>query len=414
MKKKKVYIFNTSSRASVYGIGTYMEQLISCLKDSDMKFGIIHLHAQVQEVSINEKDGIEYILIPSPIGPSKIDFNSRYMRNVIYLLRDIIPEEKDTEYIFHLNFMGDKELISSLKKRFRCKILLVAHYTNWSFDLFGDTKKLQAIMKCKNSQLKLSSEKKIFRDVKNDEKTIQKCDHFICVAKHTLDSFRKVIKIDTSKVSIINNALKDVFEEKSYEQKVLIRDKYYINPETKILFFAGRLDEVKGVSFLIEAFKKTAKIFPNTHLFIAGDGDFSRWLSIANNCWHRITFTGKIDRKQLYELYSIADIGIVSSIHEEFGYVALEMMMHKLPIIVSDTGGLSEIIEKDISGLVVPVSTIEGKRVVNENILVDKISFLLNHPDTAHFLGANGRQRFLEKYELSIFNNQILNLYQTI
>lgn len=47
----------------------------------------------------------------------------------------------------------------------------------------------------------------------------------------------------------------------------------------------------------------------------------------------------------MYELYAIAEVGVVPSFHEEFGYVAAEMMLHKLPIIVNNTMGLKEITE---------------------------------------------------------------------
>ena len=47
----------------------------------------------------------------------------------------------------------------------------------------------------------------------------------------------------------------------------------------------------------------------------------------------------------------MADVGIACSLHEEFGLVAIEMMMNKLPIIVSDVGGLDEIVENEFSGL---------------------------------------------------------------
>lgn len=55
--------------------------------------------------------------------------------------------------------------------------------------------------------------------------------------------------------------------------------------------------------------------------------------------------------KKLFELYSIADIGVLLSIHEEFGYTAIEMPMYKIPHIVNKTTGLAEIVEHQICGL---------------------------------------------------------------
>ncbi|MDR0547541.1 MAG: glycosyltransferase, partial [Dysgonamonadaceae bacterium] len=100
--------------------------------------------------------------------------------------------------------------------------------------------------------------------------------------------------------------------------------------------------------------------------------------------------------------------------HEEFGFVAIEMMMHALPLIVTKTGGLDEIVEDNVSGLKVPVRTIKGKRQADVKLLQEKICLLLENPAQASELGENARKRFLEKYELSIFKEKMLNLYQTI
>jgi glycosyltransferase involved in cell wall biosynthesis len=90
------------------------------------------------------------------------------------------------------------------------------------------------------------------------------------------------------------------------------------------------------------------------------------------------------------------------------------MMMHKLPIIVTDVGGLSEIIEDGISGLKVPVQTVKGKRQVNVKCLAEKMTFLLDNPDFAKELGMNGRMRFLEKYKLPLFKEKMIKLYNSI
>lgn len=90
------------------------------------------------------------------------------------------------------------------------------------------------------------------------------------------------------------------------------------------------------------------------------------------------------------------------------------MMMHQLPIIVTDTGGLSEIVENKISGLKVPVKNDSKQRIVDIEILSTKILQLIEQPDYAKLIGENARRRFLEKYELVVFRKKILNLYRKI
>lgn len=110
----------------------------------------------------------------------------------------------------------------------------------------------------------------------------------------------------------------------------------------------------------------------------------------------------------------MADMGVVSSVHEEFGFVAIEMMMHALPIIVSDTGGLREIVEDGISGLKVPVKTQKGKRVPDITVLTEKILLLITNEKLSRAIANGGRKRFLEKFESISFKEKMLHIYNTL
>ena len=410
--KRKVYIFNGTSRAAAYGIGTYIKQLTDSLQDTDIEYEVVYLHSQDcgNEIAITEELGYKQISIPAATSSLKKSAQY-YRRNIAYLLKEFIPNDKNTQYILHLNFMTNPDLVSILKKMFKCKVIITVHYTNWSFALLGHQEKLKEILTKKKLD---SNEKNIRKDIKADKKMLEKSDSFICVAQHTFDSFKDICGIDIAKGVLINNALEDSYTQLPHDEKITIRQKYSVSEQTKIIIFAGRLDEVKGLRFLISAYKEVLKTNPDTQLFIAGEGDFNSWLSEAKNDWIKITFTGKLDKEQLYELYSIADIGIVPSLHEEFGYVAIEMMMHEIPLLVTDTGGLAEIVEEGISGLKILVQNNEDKRTIDTAAMADKMRILLSNQEYAKELGRNGRLRFLEKYELGLFKEKMKNLYLNI
>jgi glycosyltransferase len=413
MKTKELYIFNGASRAAVYGIGTYMEQLIKALKDTEWKLNMVYLYAQGNEIEITEKDGYRQINIPFP-SKNHPHAQQYYSMIITYLLKDIITCDKKTEYLFHLNFMTNSYFVKCLKKHFSCKVILVSHYTDWSFSLFGDVRKLKRLLQKSKKTLMDALEKQIVEGFHEDLKMIKQVDRLVCVAQHTWDVFHSIGAIPSGKTEIIHNALEDIYIPMSEKEKLLLRKKYHIDENIKVILFAGRLDEVKGIAYLIRAFRKVLHTYPNSILLIAGDGNFNAWLKEADNYWTKITFTGKLDKKQLYELYHLADIGVICSLHEEFGLVALEMMMHALPVIVTKTGGLDEIIEDNVSGLKVPVKTVKGKRQVDVRCLSEKMLLLLENPVLAKELGSNGRKRFMEKFELSVFKEKMLKLYQNI
>lgn len=86
MTSKKVYIFNGKSRAATYGIGTYITQIIDCLKDENIEFGLIYIHAEGDEVTITEKEGYQLISIPTT-DFSNPHSRQYYARNIAYLLK---------------------------------------------------------------------------------------------------------------------------------------------------------------------------------------------------------------------------------------------------------------------------------------------------------------------------------------
>lgn len=412
MKKKKVILFNRASRAAAYGIGTYLEQYIKGFRKSGIDFSIVNLAERGAEVRVEKKDGYQEIWIPSPADLRKPNMGEYYARNSVYLLREIIGQDKNTDYIFHLNFMGEHHLISSLKKMFDCKIVLVAHYSGWDFALEGDHRKLQAMLADNSHKRKEKLEADVLNDIQQDKKTIAGCDHFVCVSQYMKDLYSMVMDMDKVQTSIVHNALQDVYKEMKPSDKLAIRRKYHIEPQTKVLLYAGRLDPMKGISPLLAAFRKVLQKHSDVRLVMAGDGDFSRWMREAGDCWSKISFTGRIDKKQLYELYSIADMGIVASLCEPFGLVATEMMMHGLPVVASEAGGLSEIIEDGVSGLKVPVAyDKKGARSLDTGVLAANILRLIDNPALCDEIGANGRSRFLDRFGLQTFREAMLAVY---
>ena len=90
-------------------------------------------------------------------------------------------------------------------------------------------------------------------------------------------------------------------------------------------------------------------------MWIVGDGDYKDCFEEANPIFSQVTFTGFLDRASLLELYRVADVGVVPSLFEPFGYVPVEMMMHGLPVVATATSGLDEVVD-DSCGLKVPLA----------------------------------------------------------
>lgn len=122
-----------------------------------------------------------------------------------------------------------------------------------------------------------------------------------------------------------------------------------------ILLFAGHLNEVKGISYLLFALSRIKNI--NWQLNILGNGtkrmeyeNLSRYLGIDN----RVIFHGHQAKGKLADFMRNSDIFVLPSIWENMPCVLIEAMTTGLPIISTTAGGIPEIVEKEIGILVPP------------------------------------------------------------
>lgn len=408
---KKIYIISETYRASLYGIGTYLNELVTGLRKADFEFGLIKLRSDEKTVKMKTDGKSEEISIPFSAGHN-------YYRNSAYVLRSLLPkEEDDMEYVFHINAMSNPTFVSYLKKLFRCKVVLVVHYTNWSFGVLGNLGQLDKTLHKPHAK-RDHSERQIVRGLDNDLRQMNNCDKVVCVANHTLEAFKKLYRdsFNLSKATVINNAQSDVYKELGESEKLALRKKYHIDDGYQVVVFAGRLDDVKGVHCLIEAFRIVLEKMPKTRLIMAGGGAFEKQINNAAGIWSKVTFTARLNKQQLYDMYQLADVGVMPSLYEEFGLVAIEMMMHKIPLIVSDTGGLADIVDDGLNGLKVPVVLNDkaNRMYVDPQLLADKIKLLLGSPEKRSQLGSNARLKYLSKYEIGNFTRKMVEVYESI
>ena len=216
-------------------------------------------------------------------------------------------------------------------------------------------------------------------------------------------------KINPNKISVIYNGLTDCYHN---PDKTGLRRKYRI-PDIPIFLFAGRLNDMKGLSYLLRAFK-IVTTQQKCHLIIVGSGHFDTFVKECEDIWMQVTWTGMISKDKLFDLYTIADVGMMPSFTEQCSYVAIEMMMHGLPIIGSDSTGLSEMIVDEETGLHVPVNEYDDKIEIEASLLADKMLYLLHHPIERQRMGQNARKRYEEIYSEEVFRNNMLDFYQSL
>ncbi len=175
------------------------------------------------------------------------------------------------------------------------------------------------------------------------------------------------------KINVVPNGI-NVNMFSGIERDYDFRRQYALDNE-KIILFMGRLVYEKGVQHLISAMPKILAGYHDAKLVIAGKGGMIDELKAQVNSMgisNKVYFTGYMDSKQVCKMYKCADVSVFPSTYEPFGIVALEAMLSGTPVVVSDIGGLNEIVEHRENGM----KSYAG----NPNSIADSILELLYNP----------------------------------
>lgn len=119
----------------------------------------------------------------------------------------------------------------------------------------------------------------------------------------------------------------------------------------KVVLFLGRLTEQKGPVQFLHAAKKVLAKNPNVMFVIAGKGELLPLLinmSLELGITNDVKFLGYVPEEEQQKLYKIADVYVMPSTSEPFGITALEAMSSGVPVIISKTSGVAEIVKSAI------------------------------------------------------------------
>ena len=406
-----LYNISQKSRGTVFGVGTYIHELTTALKSSGIRIFLVNILCDGKCVRKEEMEGITQWYFPTPCSEqwNFLDKEQRklYFHNLVYLLRVHIRDRK--ELVFHLNHYQNEDLATELREAFDCKVISVSHSSDWTAGIHDNPQRLRAILKGNRSDVWSEDVRYAFEEEKAD---YMKMDRVICLSSYMQDLLSHDYGLDPDKIVIVPNGLNDATTGQSVDQKTL-KKKWHIMEKERIILFVGRMEDIKGGHFLVRTFMKVLEDYPESRLMIIGDGNYDLFLRNAKPFFTKITFTGLLNKEDLYELYRLADVGVVPSLFEPFGYVPVEMMMHELPIIATATSGLNEVVDESCA-LKIPLIVSSDSVEIDVSLLAEKILYLLQNPEEAKRLGKNGRKRYLEKYSSEVFRENMLTFYKSL
>lgn len=163
----------------------------------------------------------------------------------------------------------------------------------------------------------------------------------------------------TRPIEVISNFVNcDVYVRDSAKTKK-IRE-YYAKPDEAVLVHLSNFRPVKRIQDVVEIFARVARQMP-ARLMMIGDGPertAAEWRAKSLNISDRVCFLGKYDR--VNELLPAADLMLLPSELESFGLAALEAMACEVPTIGTLVGGVPELIQNGVTGLLFPVGDVDA------------------------------------------------------
>ncbi len=184
-----------------------------------------------------------------------------------------------------------------------------------------------------------------------------------------------------------------------------LRKELGLHPGALLLGFVGQLDERKGLTWLLPAFRATQQQHPDAHLVLVGEGpmrseieNFARTHNLQNNI-HLLGF-----RRDIHEIMKNLTLLTLPSLWEGFGIVLLEAMAAARPVVTTLVSSMPEIVQDRITGRVVAVKDSEA--------LAGAFNEILSDASLADQWGQNGRQRVLEHFTIDHMVDQYEALFQ--
>lgn len=231
----------------------------------------------------------------------------------------------------------------------------------------------------------------------------------IVCSQYMRDEIQRVFQTPAEKIDVVYNGIRP---EKKLHGNQFDRIKFrrrFANDREKIIYYVGRMTYEKGVSVLLDAAPKVIAQMGHTVKFIIiGGGNTNRLQhqAMSLGIWEQCYFTGFMSDTDLDKFQTIADCAVFPSLYEPFGIVALESFAARVPVVVSDTGGLPEVVQHNYTGIVTHAN--------DSDSLAWGILEVLTNPVHSQYLVNNAYRTIAERFSWDDLAKQTVTVYRQV
>lgn len=240
-----------------------------------------------------------------------------------------------------------------------------------------------------------------------DRFLVSLCTRLIVISQAVQKRFHWLVQKHPEKLVVIHNGVDTLIFNLGISGEG-IRQEFALPPEVPVAGVVGNLVPWKGQECFVRAAKEVIKIIPAARFLVVGDGecraDLER-LSEELGLKGKVIFTGR--RSDVSKLMAAMGVVVHSSITPEaFGRVVVEAMAMGKPVVAIKAGGVLEIIEDSVSGVLIPPE--------NPELMARAIIDLFNNREKAMEIGLTARRRVAEKFSIEKNVLAIEELYRQV
>ena len=180
----------------------------------------------------------------------------------------------------------------------------------------------------------------------------------------------------------------------------------YVKPGEKLLIHVSNFRKVKNIPTVIEVFSRIKRDC-GCKLMLVGDGpelEAIERMVVERQLSDSVIFLG--DQEFIADILPAADVFILPSEHESFGLAALEAMSCGLPVVTSDAGGLSEVIEHGETGYLYDPHDVDGMSEI--------VQVLFDDEEKRQSLGLRARERAKKAFGRDKIVDEYIALYERL
>jgi starch synthase len=236
------------------------------------------------------------------------------------------------------------------------------------------------------------------------------------------DLLRCYPDVDPTRVTVVHNGIDPREWHPDPATDVLLR--HGIDPDAPIVIFVGRVTRQKGIGHLLDA---ALHLDPDVQIVLrAGSADTPDMArELASHVAAVRAARGKVvwieemlERRDMIQLLTHADVFCCPSIYEPLGLVNLEAMACETAVVASAVGGIPEVVDDGVTGTLVPFAPVGPEEAAPADpagfavALADAIGALLRDPVRCAAMGAAGRQRVIEHFSWSAIAREVMGVYE--